>query len=396
MNQKGNVKMAAKRFFYVDRLMSAVRRNGLVEAITGMRRCGKSHLHMAFIFASVLTMMLCANDGKSHVRNRYRFKDIKVPVTVYYDAATPIENGSRCRTAVILIHGWGGNVRKLFPVFNAALAARADGVEPVPYVIAPMFPRRATLEKNPDEAYDGRAVWNDSWAKKANNVPGLASDDWRGGGDANGTNFSSYDYIDRILCRLGDKTIFPELRRIVLAGFSAGGQFAGRYAAIGRGAVREGIDLVYIDMSPSTEFRFEKNDPWHYGLKGRPRYGASLTDGDIMKNLCSRRVWRGCGSKDTLGRPHTALDMTPAAVRQGKNRLERFRSFEKYLDAYPDWKRQTSFHVFDGIGHQEVLAYPAKEVLDFVFGVENQGTATENSDKNFRRSSCEIWFRVFQ
>ena len=75
--------------------------------------------------------------------------------------------------------------------------------------------------------------------------------------------------------------------------------------------------------------------------------------------------------------------MTPAAVRQGKNRLERFRSFEKYLDAYPDWKRQTSFHVFDGIGHQEVLAYPAKEVLDFVFGVENQGTATENSDKNF-------------
>jgi pimeloyl-ACP methyl ester carboxylesterase len=318
--------------------------------------------------ASMPAKTLSSDDGKSHVRNRYRFEDPEVPVTVFYDASTPIENGSQCRSAVILIHGWGGHVRKLLPVFNAALAARADGVEPVPYVIAPMFPRRVTLEKNPGEADDGRAVWNDSWAKKANNEPGLAADDWRGGGDANGTNFSSYDYIDRILFRLGDKTIFPKLRRIVLAGFSAGGQFAGRYAAIGKGAVRKGIELVYIDMSPSTEFRFEKNDPWHYGLKGRPRYGASLTDEDIMKNLCSRRVWRGCGSKDTLGRPHTALDMTPPAVRQGKNRLERFRNFEKYLDAYPEWKRQTSFHVFEGIGHKEDLAYPTKEVLDFVFG----------------------------
>ena len=39
-----------------------------------------------------------------------------------------------------------------------------------------------------------------------------------------------------------------------------------------------------------------------------------------------------------------------------------------YLDAYPEGKRQTSFHVFEGIGHKEDLAYPTKEVLDFVFG----------------------------
>ena len=59
--------------------------------------------------------------------------------------------------------------------------------------------------------------------------------------------------------------------------------------------------------------------------------------------------------------------MTPPAVRQGTNRLERFRSFQKYLDRYPAWKRQSSFHVFAGIGHQEDLAYPTKDVLDFVF-----------------------------
>lgn len=301
------------------------------------------------------------------VRKRYVFNDLKVPVKVFYDAAYPIEKGSDCRVAVILIHGWGGHVRTLLPIFNSALAERAAGVETAPYVIAPMFPRRESLAKNPDESDDGRAVWNDSWANKANEEPGLASDDWRGGGDANGTSFSSYDYIDRIFDKLCDRALYPRLERIVLAGFSAGGQFAGRYAAIGKGNVREGVKLVYIDMSPSTEFRFEKDDPWLYGLKDRPRYADGLTDDDIMKNLCSRRVWRGCGSEDTLGRPHTALDMTPCAVRQGRNRLERFKNFEKYLDKYPEWKKQVSFHVFKGIGHKEDLAYPTKEVLDFIF-----------------------------
>lgn len=299
---------------------------------------------------------------------RYRFDAGKGAPALYYDARRPIEDGSRADVAVVLIHGWGGHVRTVYPAFADALAARAGTPEKTPYLIAPMFPRRETMVKN-GEPDDGRAVWGDSWANE-NRHPdqmGSAADDWRGGGDANGTSFSSYDYIDAIFARFADRKSFPNLRRVVLAGFSAGGQFAGRYAAIGKGKVRDGVMVVYMDMAPSTEFRFEKDDPWLYGLKGRPRYGASLTDDEIMANLCSRRVWHGCGSLDVKGRPHTSLDMTPPAVRQGTNRLERFRSFQKYLERYPAWKRQASFHVFEGIGHQEDLAYPTKDVLDFVF-----------------------------
>ena len=325
-------------------------------------------MKIVLAFALIISSAVSAVVDPSGGRIRYRFVDPKVPVKVFYDSVSPIENGSLCHRAVILIHGWGGHVRKILPVFNDALAARASGAEPVPYVIAPMFPRRKTLAGNKGGPDDDRAVWNDSWDSSALHKIGSAADDWRGGGDANGTTFSSYDFIDRILDRMCDTNLFPRLKRIVIAGFSAGGQFSGRYAAIGKGAVREGVELVYIDMAPSTEFRFDKDEPWHYGLKGRPRYGSGLTDEDIMRNLCSRRVWRGCGDMDTKGRPHTSLDMTPPAVRQGSNRLERFRNFEKYLDAYPEWKKQTSFHVFKGIGHNEVLAYPTKEVLDFVFG----------------------------
>ena len=303
---------------------------------------------------------------------RYRFDAGKDAPAVYYDAYRPIEAGSRAEVAIVLIHGWGGHVRTVLPAFAGALAARAGSEERTPYVIAPMFPRRQTLAIN-GEPEDGRAVWCDSWSTE-NRRPdqmGLPSDDWRGGGDADGTSFSSYDYIDLIFARFADQTRYPNLKRVILAGFSAGGQFAGRYAAVGKGVVRSGVKVDYIDMAPSTEFRFDKDQPWHYGLKGRPRYSAKLTDGEIMANLCSRRVWRGCGSLDVKGRPYTSLDMTPPAVLQGTNRLERFRSFQKYLDRYPEWKKHVSFHVFEGIGHQETLCYPDPVVLDFVFGADS-------------------------
>jgi hypothetical protein len=231
--------------------------------------------------------------------------------------------------------------------------------EDVPYVIAPLFPRDDLAEKKFGKV-EGLATWNRSWSKdfRVNlAVPGKAEDDWRGGGDAMGTALSSYDVVDRIFALFGDRRRFPNLKKVVLTGFSAGGQFVGRYAAVGKGNVREGVKIAYAAMAPSTELRFDPEVRWHYGLKGRPRYAATLTEEDIMRNLSSRRVWRGCGSKDVLGRPHTALDSCPEAMAQGANRFDRFRKFESYLTAFPKWSEQVSFHVFEGLGHDSAAAY---------------------------------------
>jgi pimeloyl-ACP methyl ester carboxylesterase len=300
--------------------------------------------------------------------SRYVFDAGQAAPKLVCDAYRPIEAGSKAEIAVVLIHGWGGHVRTLLPIFTKSLAARAGCGEQTPYVIAPQFPRRETMVSN-REPDDGRAVWGDSWAHEHRHPTqmGLASDDWRGGGDANGTSFSSYDYIDVVFARFADQVRYPDLRKVVLAGFSAGGQFVGRYVATGRGVVREGVKVDYLGMSPSTEFLFEPDQPWLYGLKGRPRYSEKLTNDDIMRNLCSLRVWRGCGSMDVLGRPETSLDMTPPAAVQGANRFQRFKNFERYLEKYPEWRKQVSFHVFEGIGHKEDLCYPDPALLDFVF-----------------------------
>src|SRR5262245_16540512 len=52
-----------------------------------------------------------------------------------------------------------------------------------------------------------------------------SSNAWRSGGTAVGSQLSSFDFMDEILRRLARKDVFPNLKVIVVAGHSAGGQF---------------------------------------------------------------------------------------------------------------------------------------------------------------------------
>ena len=168
-------------------------------------------------------------------------------------------------------------------------------------------------------------------------VPGQRggpADDWRGGGDAVGTAVSSFDVVDRIMEMLSDVRLYPALKRVVLVGFSAGGQFTGRYVATGKCPLRKELAVDFAVIAPSTELRLDPDTTWHYGLKDRPRYSAKLTEADIRRNLASRRVWRGCGTKDVT---NGSLDVSPPAMQQGKNRYDRFTNFKEYLKGYPDW-----------------------------------------------------------
>ena len=90
---------------------------------------------------------------------------------------------------------------------------------------------------------------NESWGVDLSRH-GLPDDDWRGGGDAAGVKLSSFEVVDAILLALGDKQRYPALKRVLVTGFSAGGQFVGRYVAVGKGFVREGVEVGYAAMAP--------------------------------------------------------------------------------------------------------------------------------------------------
>ena len=294
-----------------------------------------------------------------------RFQIAGTPAPVYYHASHRIEDGGLCETAAVMIHGWGGGfaLGRAEEPFAAALANAAGPSNVAPYVIAPMFPRKRLLVKNGIKD-DGRAVWNESWGVDLSRH-GLPDDDWRGGGDAAGVKLSSFEVVDAILLALGDRQRFPALKRVLVTGFSAGGQFVGRYVAVGKGFVREGVEVRYAAMAPSTELRLDDDVIWHYGLKGRPRYSAQVTREQILKNLSSRRVWRACGTKDVLGK---SLDVCPEAMMQGENRYVRFRNMEAYLKQFPEWAKQVSFHAIEGVGHESVVAHTEKVFIDYALG----------------------------
>jgi len=59
---------------------------------------------------------------------------------------------------------------------------------------------------------------------------------WEGGASAHGPiAISSFEAIDAILARLADRSLFPNLTTVVVAGHSGGGQVVQRYAVVGRG-----------------------------------------------------------------------------------------------------------------------------------------------------------------
>ena len=94
-------------------------------------------------------------------------------------------------------------------------AARASGKGAVTLVLAPKF-KTADDRPGADEH-----VWsNDGWPS------GDLSQDSK---DAAG-RLSSFAVVDRLVAELSDATRFPALRRVVLVGHSAGGQFVNRYS----------------------------------------------------------------------------------------------------------------------------------------------------------------------
>ena len=307
------------------------------------------------VIASLLALIIGCAPKSEPVSSIYQFEGIEP--AVYYTAVSPIEEGFDGETAVIVIQGWHGGVT-IHKGYLAMLESLKDA-----YIVSPMFPRAESMQRNGVEL-DGRAIWNNSWPLDLT-IPGTADDDWRGGGDAEGTELSSYEIIDLLLAKLSDKTLFPNLRRVALIGFSAGGQFVGRYVAVGKGEVAPHIEMKYVALAPSTFFIPEPNDSWHYGLKGRPRYSRNISEEQIMENLRSRRCLHGCGVLDTLEKD---LDMTPLAMKQGHNRYVRFENFKELVSKDPRWNEVVTFHSFEGIGHESQKAYADPFFVKYVLG----------------------------
>jgi pimeloyl-ACP methyl ester carboxylesterase len=198
-------------------------------------------------------------------------------------------------------------------------------------------------------------------------------DTWRSGGrEIGGNKLSSFDFMDEILRRLARKEVFPNLKTIVVAGHSAGGQFVIRYAMLNQVHDKLGTAILYVVANPSSyayvdnlrpgasafpataaptaqsaaastnstppqaflPFADAKNctgyDTWPYGLKGRIGYASALSDEQITKQLVTRSVTYLLGEADVL--PLGVFDTSCPAMAQGPTRLARGLAFYRYVN----------------------------------------------------------------
>lgn len=258
--------------------------------------------------------------------------------------------------AVIVIHGKLRNADVYFRTAqNARDAAHADPDSTL--LIAPQF--LASLDTRAHGEPDDLLRWR--------------GDAWMGGEPAQAPlPVSSYAVLDAIVARLADRTRFPNLRHVVFAGHSGGGQVVQRYALAAHGVAMltdEGIDVRYVVASPSTYAYFDTLRPdaqgnavpfdaaqcagfnrWKYGMDGRPPYLDDRSPAQLEAAYAALRIAYLVGGADDDPQ-QSALDTSCAAEAQGPQRVARAEAFYRYMRSrHPDSLPQ-SFHIVPGVGH---------------------------------------------
>ena len=193
---------------------------------------------------------------------------------------------------------------------------------------------------------------------------------WEGGDAAVGpAPISSFEAIDAVLALLADRTRFPHLAQVVLAGHSGGGQVVQRYAVVGQGEAAlaaVGVPVRYVVANPSSYLYFSAERPrgdgtyvvppalecprvnaWKYGWDDAPAYAQRLSGEAYEDRYVARDVVYLLGEAD-VDPQHPALDRSCAG--EGPYRLLRGRGYTQYLhQRHP--QRPPVVHEIPGVGH---------------------------------------------
>ena len=252
--------------------------------------------------------------------------------------------------AVIILHGRLRDADVYFKSAERAQAAAGD-VGRATLMIVPQF--LAEIDVDTHHLPPDTLRW--SW------------EGWEGGEPARApAPVSSFEVLDAILARLADRTLFPKLATVVVAGHSGGGQVAQRYAIATRGEaalLQAGIAVRYVVANPSSYAYFSPDRPqpaiaascpgyndWKYGLEKLPPYLADRAPASLEQGYVARRVIYLLGTADTDPN-HPALDKSCRGEAEGPYRYARGHAYADYMKARDQGTPNHSVWDVPGVGH---------------------------------------------
>ena len=251
--------------------------------------------------------------------------------------------------AVLVLHGRLRNADVYYRSAQTAQAAAGEAGKSV-IMIVPQFLAEVDIE---------------GWHLPADTLR-WSLEGWEGGEPALGPSpASSFEALDAILARLADRNIFPNLKRVVVAGHSGGGQVVQRYAISAQGEaalVAAKIDVRYVVANPSSYayFSAERPEPqiaafcsgynnWKYGMEARPPYVAGSA-AELEQRYVARRVIYLLGTKDTNPN-HPALDKSCMAEAEGPYRYVRGHSYAATMARRDNGTPNHKVWDVEGVGH---------------------------------------------
>ncbi len=289
--------------------------------------------------------------------------------------------------ALIMVHGGERNADHYFETAIAA-GLLADALTNT-LIVAPRYPADDD-KRAPDEV---------QWSPGGQHA-------WRAGGASLANpELTTFDVMDEIIRRLADKKIFPNLAAIVIAGHSAGGQFAHRYAMANRVHETAGVRLNYVAANPSSyawpvalrpaptgdadplsaeraalgpeggnvraNYTFAPFDSskapdfnrWPAGLQGRAGYSARVDEETLKRQLVERPTTYLLGQLDIF--PLGGFDATPRGMAQGPTRRARGEAFFKYVTEVMGAKHKAL--IVPHCGHNDRCIFTSDAVLPIIF-----------------------------
>jgi pimeloyl-ACP methyl ester carboxylesterase len=294
------------------------------------------------------------------------------------------------RRALIMVHGTNRNADHYFT--TATTAAFIAGALDDTVVIAPRIASSAGSCK--DTLAENEVSWS------------CTGDSWRSGGSAvSHPDLTSFDFVDQILRKLATKRVFPNMRAIVVAGHSAGGQFVARYQMANRVHDTLGVPITYVVANPSsyawpdasrplpaddgasdkakgawetekvhTDFAYGPFDAaaascpaynqWPAGLQNRTSgYTLMIGDDQLKRQLVARPTTFLLGQVDTL--PLGGFDSSCPAMAQGATRRARGEAYVKYVNEKLGARHQVQ--IVPECGHNDRCVYTTDGVLPVIF-----------------------------
>ena len=269
--------------------------------------------------------------------------------------------------AIIMLHGNGDDGLEWAKELSAMAAGRH--VDASTLIVAPWFQDPNSDDPRPRDQVQWPLFW--AFGLKSESSPSV----------------TSFAVLDRIIDMLADRQRFPKLTKIVIAGFSAGGQAAHRYGMIGKALPRAeaagiAIGLVVGSSRTYTYFSDQRvqangefgatnfrrcplSNVWPYGLTHMEitlsAYLPTVTADEIavlQKAYLARKPLYLMGANDNENDSGNGC----AESVQGAGRRQRLENYAKYLSSLGDHPNVLivpdlghNHRVFDGKQQEDAL-----------------------------------------